>query len=1130
MKMNKKHLSVRLRVIISSLIPTITSFILLSAVLFYFLFNSLQETAKSELSVIGNRYASSFEKKLNDATDYLMIVSSLLEYGIEANVFTRVEMQELVFKIFDDYDSLDGSSVYFEPNMFDGKDATFIDTDYGTTRSGRICYYFFNDDGITAYMREALSDDIEFHLPHYYQAKIVNKPIYTNPESFEIDGRHIPMFTLTFPVRNSDGLFIGAVTVDLFLADLYESIQNEFIYEDGYIIISNERHQIISSPNFEDVGKSRVELGLFYDFPTREEGISHIRVNSILDGRTALVSVHSIYIPHLESNFYVSVAAPLAVIYSGGIRLIILIFIFSLVVFASIMVLMNYSINQATRPLAEIVKMVDKIAAGDYHSRISGDFKSEFAKIKDSINIMAENIETNVNETKAAQNIMQSILNGIDAYIYVTVPDTGEILFINEHMREHFGMEGDLIGQFCYKVLQEGFEERCDFCPCHKLDQNPNMKIIWEEHNTITKRDYRNHDCYIDWIDGRKVHLQHSVDITDLKVAMEDKIEAEKAALEFKMEKDKAEETSKVKSEFLANMSHEIRTPMNAIMGMSELLLSEKLTERQQNYVMDINHSSHSLLGIINDILDFSKIEAGKLELNPVDYDFHAFLDNFSSMFQFLAEKNNLAFRFERDENLPRFLYGDDIRLKQILTNICSNAIKFTAEGYVRLKISLVDENIGFVIEDTGMGIKEEELPTLFKAFVQADTHKNRGIKGTGLGLVICKSFVEMMNGTITISSKYGEGTTFAIVLPAVLGDEEKVLEAASHINSDFGAESAKVLIVDDNEINLKVASGLLRLHSINADTVTSGREALEMVQKNDYDIVFMDHMMPDMDGIETTEVIRNMGGKYLKLPIIALTANAIRGAKEMFLLHEFNDFLSKPIDSEKLGIILREYLPSEKIVEKDKEDRSCEIQTSFLDSVSNIESLNVTVGLNNCSGLEDMYRETLEMLYLNLHDNYVKLGGFLKVNDLKNFTILVHSIKSSLATVGAMRLALLAEKLEEASKGDDLAFCEKNGVKFLAELMVFSDELKTLFPDIVKEGLEREVGDSDKLREGLVVILEALENFDADTAVTGLAKLLGFDFGVEINENLEVARKAIAEFDFDKAIEVCDTVVGGVG
>jgi signal transduction histidine kinase len=343
----------------------------------------------------------------------------------------------------------------------------------------------------------------------------------------------------------------------------------------------------------------------------------------------------------------------------------------------------------------------------------------------------------------------------------------------------------------------------------------------------------------------------------------------------------RSDDANRIKSSFLANMSHEIRTPMNAVIGMSELLKHEQLNARQMGYVTDIHSSARSLLAIINNILDLSKIESGKLALNPVDFDFHAFIDNITSMFKFVAHKKDLEFKFESDGELPDYLYGDDIRLRQVLTNICGNAVKFTEKGSVTLKVRVTTDKLFFEIKDTGMGIHKEDLSTLFDAFAQMDTSKNRSIVGTGLGLSISKTFIEMMGGNIIVDSEYGQGTIFMVMIPLVPGNKSNVkYEEKFDDVQNIIAPGANVLVVDDNEFNLKVAVGLLLLYRIEAYTASSGKEAIDMIQHSEFDVVFMDHMMPEMDGVETTNEIRTLGGKYKQIPIIALTANAIKGAE----------------------------------------------------------------------------------------------------------------------------------------------------------------------------------------------------------------------------------------------------------
>ncbi|MDR0273251.1 MAG: response regulator, partial [Clostridiales bacterium] len=421
-----------------------------------------------------------------------------------------------------------------------------------------------------------------------------------------------------------------------------------------------------------------------------------------------------------------------------------------------------------------------------------------------------------------------------------------------------------------------------------------------------------------------------------------------------------ARAASAAKTEFLSNMSHEIRTPMNAILGMTELLLHEPLNKRQMGYINDIHMSGKGLLAIINDILDMSKIEAGKLELAPVSFDFNAFLDQLSSMFHYIAEKKNIEFRFKTADDLPECLYGDDNRLRQILTNICGNAVKFTEQGYVQLRVTQSDGRLYFEIQDTGKGIKKDDMGKLFNAFAQVDTHKNRNVVGTGLGLVISKSFVEMMGGSISFDSEYGEGTVFTVAIPIIEGSEEDIRrEESVKRDNTINAPTANVLVVDDNEFNLKVAGGLLSLSAIKADYAFSGATAINLIEENDYDIVFMDHMMPEMDGIEATAIVRGMGDKYETLPIIALTANAIYGAREMYINNGFNGFISKPIDINELNNVLKKYLPQEKFLQTSippAEEISPE--HAFINALESVPAINVANGLENSGGFIDIYKD----------------------------------------------------------------------------------------------------------------------------------------------------------------------------
>ncbi|MCL2664305.1 MAG: ATP-binding protein [Defluviitaleaceae bacterium] len=480
--------------------------------------------------------------------------------------------------------------------------------------------------------------------------------------------------------------------------------------------------------------------------------------------------------------------------------------------------------------------------------------------------------------------------------------------------------------------------------------------------------------------------------------ALQDITDEKKLLHDLETEKEAAHNANKAKSVFLANMSHEIRTPMNAILGMSEILGHEILSERQVGYVNDIKSSAQALLAIINDILDMSKIEAGKLELNPVDYIYDQFADNIVSMFSHVASNRGLDFVYETSGRIPECLFGDDIRLRQALTNICGNAFKFTEVGHVKLSVVAAGGKLIFKVEDTGSGIKKEDLPKLFSAFTQVDKNKNRGVVGTGLGLAITKAFVEMMGGSISVESEYGLGTAFTISIPIVEGDVDNIRHTdTSNMVQAISAPDAKILVTDDNGFNLKVASGLLGLMDIDAELADSGAKAISLVQKNDYDIVFMDHMMPEMDGIETVKKIRELGGKYENLLIIALTANAISGAREMFLVNGFDDFVSKPIDAVELQEVVLRYLPQEKI--RAASDNVCK------EVIAEKET--------------ELQKKSVLTFVKGNRDTYEKIAHALKTGDTKTAHRFAHTLKSSSGYLGLKALQDAAFSLEMSLQDD---------------------------------------------------------------------------------------------------------------
>lgn len=379
--------------------------------------------------------------------------------------------------------------------------------------------------------------------------------------------------------------------------------------------------------------------------------------------------------------------------------------------------------------------------------------------------------------------------------------------------------------------------------------------------------------------------------------------------------KETSEQENRAKTNFLAHMSHEIRTPMNAIVGYAELALKNKDPKQVRGYLQNIKTASHTLLHLINEILDITKIESGKMELVNVNYRFDALMEEIRSMLGAQAGNAGLILRMDIDENIPRYLFGDKVKLQEILTNLINNGIKYTEEGSITLRIMQQERTnrhimLHIEVEDTGIGIEEKNFTKVFDKFEQFDKKRNYQIEGSGLGLSIAKSFVEMMDGDITFESEYEKGTKFIIHLWQEIGTEEEETVSKKNSIGDVEINQGNILVVDDNDLNCDVAQGILDCLGMQTDVIQSGRNCLALLQAGKaYDIIFMDHMMPDMDGVETLHEIRKMGGSFQTLPIVLLTANAVSGVKDEMIAEGFDDFLSKPIDVEELKSVLVKFL-----------------------------------------------------------------------------------------------------------------------------------------------------------------------------------------------------------------------------
>ena len=504
------------------------------------------------------------------------------------------------------------------------------------------------------------------------------------------------------------------------------------------------------------------------------------------------------------------------------------------------------------------------------------------------------------------------------------------------------------------------------------------------------------------------------------------------------------------KSAFLSNMSHEIRTPINAVLGMNEMILRECEDENILTYAGSIKTAGASLLGLVNDILDFSKIEAGKMEIIPVEYELSSVINDLVNMIRTKADDKGLALKLDIDKGIPNKLFGDEVRIKQIITNILTNAVKYTEKGSVTFAVSYENsapdsEMIGLKVsvKDTGIGIKEEDMSKLFSKFDRIEEKRNRNIEGTGLGMSITQKLLEMMDSSLEVDSVYGEGSDFHFVIKQKvvsrdpIGDYETSYRASlsgrAKYKEKFTAPEADVLVVDDTATNLDVFKNLLKRTKVRIDTASSGEECLKLSGVKKYDIVFLDHMMPDKDGIETLHEMRDLTDNPNRdTTAVCLTANAISGAREKYISEGFDDYLTKPIDADKLEEMLIKFLPKDKVVISEGEGEPDEEDKLLPDWILQCEGIDTEQGVKNCGGSEE-YISVLERFHSAVSDKADEIETYFTGNDIKNYTIKVHALKSSARIIGAMELSEKARLLEEAGNENNVDYIKENTAELLS-------------------------------------------------------------------------------------------------
>lgn len=569
------------------------------------------------------------------------------------------------------------------------------------------------------------------------------------------------------------------------------------------------------------------------------------------------------------------------------------------------------------------------------------------------------------------------------------------------------------------------------------------------------------------------------------------------------------------RSEFLSKLSHEAKTPMNALIGYSDLINQLNISGEFFEYTMGIKSATNRLLSFFNDLIEVSRIESGLVTLIEEDYKIIDSVKYVINTVRYEIESKGLELRFEISENVPTAVYGDKVHIHQTVLNLINNAIKFTDKGYIAIKVGAknidkVSKNgrklveLSMTVEDTGKGIKKDDKEKLFKAFTQFNTNSPYANQGAGLGLIISKYFSNIMGGDIRFESEYGKGSAFTCtfvqeVVDDTILDNKYVEDCIYNSDMELVAPEAKVLLVDDSRVNLSVASGLLKWFDIEADTAGGGMEAITMAKSKAYDIIFMDHMMPDIDGVEASKIIREQNQHNKEMPIIALTANTTDEARIMFKENGLNDFMAKPVEIDNFKSMLERWLPRELIVrdikgDVKKEDHEPE---DILDK-SKFESNGIYVdkGLVYFAGKIEAYIDTLKLIYKEGCENIKKLQQFYADMDLKNYGILTHSIKSVMASIGAEEISEFAKSNELEAKAENEGYIKENAkqfieqygnvIRFIGENIDLDEKQET-----VSKGQGTQTVDARSIKKLISDAIADIEDFESDAAVEKLNKII---------------------------------------
>ena len=711
---------------------------------------------------------------------------------------------------------------------------------------------------------------------------------------------------------------------------------------------------------------------------------------------------------------------------------------------------------------------------------------------------------------KVSEAIKEALLNSVLEGLIVA-KDTGDVIYSNE------------LGE---AIMKDGL-----FGPIDIVSRNPKVFTYGgREYKTVYER------------------IPENVGIDGVIATLIDTVGIKEQADELAEVKEKLEKANNFKSAFLANMSHEIRTPIHAIIGFAEIILKESIPENLSTQIEMIKDSSYSLLAIINDVLDLSRIESGKMELVCSNYYISYVIRDIEATFSLAASRKGLTFNIHLDDNIPSSLYGDKIRIRGTLINLLNNAVKYTKEGHVDFYIKVLDKKDGLVtlcfeVHDTGIGIKKEDLNRIFDSFARFDIQNNYSVEGRGLGLSIAKGYMDLMGGRIEVSSEYGVGSTFkAIVDQRIIDDSPVDMEIVNarkkKDNKEFVIKNTKTLVVDDNPVNLSVANGLMRSYGMVADKASGGREAISMCINNEYDLIFMDEMMPEVDGVMAMKEIRKISDFYAsKCKFVVLTADAIQGVKDRLIDEGFDDYLSKPLEVYRLEEVFHQYISEDNIVAKEQAPYDVITIEEGIPGLKNSATINeedeieeIAFGLKMpqdvlekrikaCGGRLEDYKSICEIAYKHAPSKISKLRESQAAGDYERFTIEVHALKSTLASLGATELCERAKDQEYAGKERRFDYIDKNMDALLNDFEAYMNRVKTVV--LNKQDEEEKVSSNEEWSKDEIVqvankFLALVDEFNFGEIFDILDNINALDMGPQTKSIFSEIENIMNDMDID--------------